>query len=480
MTFSAAAFGARVDAILNRAVAANRDLTRDEEGELTALFREAHDDARSDPELRERLGDALATRDRLNRQYPGGKRSKAQDTDYRRASLEAAHLLRAMGYGEWLDQSARVGEDLDAQIENAREHMTTSENAQELANDPKRAKLVPAFHSTKGPGAPRMDAQDIAEAFTSATRGAHVSFEVGTTILDHESRAALTATGGSAVPTNFADFVTVAAADRTPLLNPSVVRIIETLDGAPLVLPQVTAYPSTSGAVVGEGSAIGTANPTVASITLNPYKYANLSDYTSELSQDNVIRIQELLAETAGFALGNDFGAQATTGDGSSKPHGIVAAAGNGGTALGTAQTGGANFFGWPDLVTLYGSVPAAARNRGAFLVSSDAFTKILSFRDSNGQPVALSGALSPSGQPTLLGRPIIENPDMAAVGSASKSVVFGDLSRYVVQQGGPLRVEISPHWQFGTDIITIKVVGRWDSDLLDTGAVKYLVSAAT
>ena len=341
-------------------------------------------------------------------------------------------------------------------------------------NDAARARYAPILESGPERAHAARDGQDIADAFTAATRGQSVTFDLMPSAM--ETRTPLLSTGGSAIPSTFADFVTVAEATRTPMLDGNVINLIETTDGHPLIFPQVTAYPSTSGGVVAENSAIGTANPTVASVTLNPYKYANLSDYSAELSQDNVIRIQSLLAETAGFALGQDAGGELTTGNGSSKPNGIVTAAGNGGTAALTFGGTASTFFDYGDLGSLWSSVPAAARSRGAFMVSTDAFTKILTFRDDNGAPVLLSGSLA--GQPILFGRPVIENPDMAAVGSASKSVIFGDLNRYVVQRVAPLRVEISPHWQFGTDVITIKVVDRLDGDLLDTGAVKYLVSA--
>lgn len=192
-----------------------------------------------------------------------------------------------------------------------------------------------------------------------------------------------------------------------------------------------------------------------------------------------MIGFDQLIAKSFGRELALSFGGHATTGNGSGIPNGIVTAAGNGGTALklfgGTAST----FLDFGDLVSLYMSVPAPARTVGSWMMANSAIQKVLSFRDDNGNRVVLPG-LTGSGSLSLLGRPIHENPDMAAVASASKSVLFGDLKAYTVAEVQPMRVELSKDWKFGTDQVAIKVVRRLDSDLLDVGSVKYLVSAST
>jgi HK97 family phage major capsid protein len=74
----------------------------------------------------------------------------------------------------------------------------------------------------------------------------------------------------------------------------------------------------------------------------------------------------------------------------------------------------------------------------------------------------------------------VYENPAMATVGSASKSVAFGDFSRYIVRRVSPMRIEISRDAYYATDEVGIKTVERVDADLVDLAAVKVLVSAAT
>lgn len=73
-------------------------------------------------------------------------------------------------------------------------------------------------------------------------------------------------------------------------------------------------------------------------------------------------------------------------------------------------------------------------------------------------------------------GRPVVENPAMEAVASASKSVLFGDMSRYCGRRVSPTRAELSKDYKFDTDQVALKVVERLDGALVDTAAVKYLV----
>ena len=65
----------------------------------------------------------------------------------------------------------------------------------------------------------------------------------------------------------------------------------------------------------------------------------------------------------------------------------------------------------------------------------------------------------------------------MAAVASATKSVAYGDFSRYFVRKT-PTRVDMSQDYKFSTDQLALRTVERVDGDLIDTVSVAYLVSA--
>lgn len=294
----------------------------------------------------------------------------------------------------------------------------------------------------------------------------------------YETRA-LASSGGSAIPTTFADFVVVFERTRTPMLDPNIVTVLGRSTGAPFTIPNLTADPTApAGTVTAEAGNITETDATLAAVTLNPFKYASIQIYSAELGEDEVVGLTPMLAKAAARQIASAFGGHATTGDGSGKPNGIVSAATNGGTASlsfgGTAST----FFDYGDLVSLWGSLPAPYRSGGSWMVSNGALTKILSFRDDNGDRVLIPGLNG--GPPSVLGRPLIENPDMAAVASASKSVLFGDMTSYHVARVSPMRVQISSDYKFQTDQLALKTVERIDGDLVDTAAVAYLVSGTS
>jgi HK97 family phage major capsid protein len=287
---------------------------------------------------------------------------------------------------------------------------------------------------------------------------------------------ALQSAGGSAVETSFADFVTVYERTFTPMLRPDVVTVLSRSDGSPLVLPRLTADVSVSGTITAEAGGITEGDPTVSSLTLNPYKYGITNLWSAELAQDNTIGLEDLVARTTGRSLAIAIGGALTTGDGTDDPNGAVTAATIYGTAVGTGSTYG-TYFGPTDLVGLFYSLAEPYRNVGSWMANATTLAQIRNARTTAGEHI-----WQPSlqvGQPeTILGRPIYENPGMAS-GSAAKSVLFGDFSRYIVARVVPIRVESSIHYKFSTDQIALRTIERVDGDLVDAAAIKYLLNAA-
>lgn len=283
-----------------------------------------------------------------------------------------------------------------------------------------------------------------------------------------ESRAL--ATGSSTVPTTFADFVVVY--QRT--LNPTygVATVIRTSTGEGITVPRLTADTATPATLIAEAGTIPLADPTISSITLNAYKYGSITKWSAELGSDNAVNLEQLVATSTGRDLGLNVGTALTTGDGSSKPNGFINAASNGGTAAGTP------FFDADDLISLfYGRAqPYRMSPSAAWQMSNGAIQKARKFKATTGDYLWQPGLQA--GQPDLLlGKPVFENPAMAAVASASKSVAFGDFSAYLVREVVPMNVVLSSEFAFQTDEIAIRTTWRIDGDLPDVNAIAYLVS---
>ena len=83
------------------------------------------------------------------------------------------------------------------------------------------------------------------------------------------------------------------------------------------------------------------------------------------------------------------------------------------------------------------------------------------------------------SGPDQLLGFPIFENPDMAAIALNAKSVLFGDFGAYHTRiVGAGVEVARSDDYAFANDLVTFRAQIRLDGALGGGGsdAVKYFV----
>jgi HK97 family phage major capsid protein len=275
------------------------------------------------------------------------------------------------------------------------------------------------------------------------------------------------AAGGNTVPTSFAaqlyDFLEVYSGMRNTNAT-----IITTSGGENLEFPTVTLHGTA--AVVLEGSAIAENDPQFGKMTLGAFKYAQLIQISSELLQDSGVDIVGFAAQDLGRALGRVTDTAYVVGaGGANAPQGVM-------TAIGTGKTGGTAQAGVPsiaDLTDLVYSVNSEYRARGAqFLMRDETAGKIRNLVNTSGdflwQPSVQAG------QPDrLLGFPVITDPNVAATGTNSNSVAFGDFSGFYIRDVGGVRVERSDDFAFSQDLTSWRAVLRTDSDLIDPNAIK-------
>lgn len=272
--------------------------------------------------------------------------------------------------------------------------------------------------------------------------------------------------GGYLYVSDFAGTVALYQRTMSPWLR--VASIINATNGRPLNLTNLSADPTTY--TPGEGTAITPADPTIGTAIATPVSYKHLGYVSAEAEEDEVVGLMGVIAKSAARSLGLAAGAAFTTS--------ILAAAANGGTAAGIGGTGTAagTFFGADDLFTLKYGRADMYRMVGAFVAANSAIQKMKKWKDANGQYL-LQPAIGAGSPDTFDGNPVYEDPGLAAVASATKSVLFGDLSAVVVKQV-PLRVAVSTEFAFNLDNVAIKSVYRAGAALPDAAAIAYLVSA--
>jgi len=282
--------------------------------------------------------------------------------------------------------------------------------------------------------------------------------------------------GGNTVPTTFFGQVWEHMIESSAILQAGA-TVLNTASGENLEIPVTTAH--SSGALISEGSTLTESDPAFAKRTLGAYKYGLSIQVSSELVADTGFDLLGYLARQAGRAVGNAMGADLVTGNASSKPSGIVQTASTGVTG---ATTGASGAFTADELIDLYYSViaPYRASTAAAWIMRDATLARVRKLKDSQNQYLWQPG-LQVGAPDLLLGKPVYTDPNVAAVATSAKSVIFGDISAYHVRIAGGVRFERSDDFAFQSDLVTFRAIVRGDGILADqTGAVKLYVGAST
>jgi HK97 family phage major capsid protein len=231
--------------------------------------------------------------------------------------------------------------------------------------------------------------------------------------------------------------------------------------------------------LVAEGAQLSESQPVFAQASLPVYKYGLTIQITRELVEDTSVDLLGYLARQAGRAVGNAFGTHAITGDGSSKPYGVVTQATVGVTGA-TSVTGAASAS---NLIDLYHSVIQPYRNSPScgWLMRDASVGAIRKLTDVTSGQFLWQPGLQASQPDMLLGKPLRTDPNVAAAATSAKSILFGDFSPYFVRIASGIRFERSDDFAFDYDLTTFRCLARMGGVLTDTsGCLKFFIGGAS
>ena len=188
------------------------------------------------------------------------------------------------------------------------------------------------------------------------------------------------------------------------------------------------------GAILAENTQAQQADLTVGQTQLGAYMYtSNVVLVSLQLLQDAIIDVNQLVPRKLGERLGRIQNTHFTTGDGSSKPHGIGLA-----TVGATGGTGQTTTVIYEDLITLIHSIDYAYRARAGdsakWMMKDSTLAAVRRLKDSQGHPL-WQPTLQAGVPDNLLGYQVITNNDLPPMASATKSILFGDFrAGYVIR----------------------------------------------
>jgi len=297
-----------------------------------------------------------------------------------------------------------------------------------------------------------------------------------------EMRAQSTGTdsaGGYTVPQDFSGEIDKAMEMWGPMWDANIVRELNTSNGREIDWPTVDDTANT-GRIKAENAAVdddGSDDVSFGEKKLNAYVYdTGMVRVPLELLQDSAFNIEALMNDLFGERLGRTANEVLTTGDGSSKPQGIVPVSGSGKVATSTTALDA------DEIIDLLHSVDPAYRSspRVRWMMNDTTMAMIRKLKDGQGNYLWQMGDVRTGEPNTLLGHPYSINQAMVDPAASARPIIFGDFSRYVVRkvlgfQVLTLRERYAESFQVG--MVGFK---RFDGELLNTGAVKAMVMAAS
>lgn len=391
------------------------------------------------------------------------------------------------------DRAGEIEREFDAmmaehdQIGQKIERLSKLEDAEKRANegDPRR----PRGEDSEARVEDQRKTPEYKEVFGKAIRFGAANLDSDERAVLMEGRADLTpemraqstgtdSAGGYTVPQDFSGEIDRSMKMWGPMWDADIVRELNTSNGREIDWPTVDDTAKT-GRIKAENTAVdddGTDDVAFGQKKLNAYVYdTGMVRVPIELLQDSAFDIEALMNDLFGERLGRLANEVLTTGDGSSKPQGIVPVAASGKVATSTTALDA------DEIIDLLHSVDPAYRSspRARWMMNDTTMAAIRKLKDGQGNYLWQMGDVRTGEPNTLLGHPYSINQAMANPGVSTRPIIFGDFSRYVVRkvlgfQVLTLRERYAESFQVG--MVGFK---RFDGELLNTAAVKAMVMAA-
>jgi HK97 family phage major capsid protein len=410
--------------------------------------------------LREQMA-TLATeaRSRLDEITPETDSAKAQEIEARFDTIMADH--------------DKIGKEIEREERLAKAEAQAIESRRPVSKEEARAEI-----------ADKQSKPEYREVFTKQLR-------YGVNALDQEERQVLMdgrtevraqstgtdSAGGYTVPEGFSSEIDKAMAAWGPMWDGTITRELITSSGNPLPWPTVDDT-AKRGRLKAENASVdddGSDDVVFAEKLLNAYIYdTGMVRIPIELLQDSAFNVEALMAELFGERLGRTANEALTTGTGTNQPNGIVTASSLGKTAAGAAAITS------DELIDLFHSVDPAYRQSPncRWQFNDSTLAAIRKLKDGQGNYLWQMGDVRMGEPDMFLGKAYSVNQAMADIATGNKSIIFGDMSKYVVRKVRnfevmTLRERYAENFQIG--MVGFK---RFDGELLNTAAVKHLIQA--
>lgn len=182
-----------------------------------------------------------------------------------------------------------------------------------------------------------------------------------------------------------------------------------------------------SAAWMDEEAAFTESDDAFTQVTLSAYKLGTMLKVSDELLNDSYFNLEAYIATEFARRIGAAEEEGFLTGNGSSKPTGLLHT--TGGASLGVTAAS-ATAITLDEVLDLYHSLKSAYRKNATFLVNDATIKAIRKLKDGQGQylwqPSVQAGTPD-----TILNRPVVTSQYMPVAAAGEKTILFGDFKYY-------------------------------------------------
>lgn len=182
-----------------------------------------------------------------------------------------------------------------------------------------------------------------------------------------------------------------------------------------------------SAAWMDEESAFQESDDTFTQVSLSAYKLGTMLKVSDELLHDSFFDLEAYVAGEFARRIGAAEEAGFLTGNGSSKPTGLLNSTGGASVGVTAASPTAITM---DEVIDLYHSLKSAYRNNSTFVVNDATVKAIRKLKDGQGQYLWQPSVTA--GKPdTILNRPVVTSQYMPTAAAGEKTILFGDFSYY-------------------------------------------------
>jgi len=241
-----------------------------------------------------------------------------------------------------------------------------------------------------------------------------------------------------------------------------------------ILLPRRTA--TTTVTWVGESSARPSTQPAYGALEFQVKEMACYVDVSNAMLEDSAFDLAAELAGDLGEQFGKAEGAAFVNGTGVNQPLGFMAPS----LGITAIHSGNASALTADSLMSLFHALPTFYATNAVWAMNRTTLGAIRTLKDGNGRYMLSFDGMPGNPAATILGRPVVEMPDMPNVGAGTYPVVFGDFKQgYRIFDRLSLSILRDPYSQQTNGLVRFHARRRVAGSVAKTEAFVQLLVAA-